>query len=272
MKRVDLAKAPAKVTLVPMALIDPPSNAVRETMSESGLVELLESIREVGLIYPLVLLRRGSRYEIAAGHRRYVACLMGSIEEVPAFVRDEHECDGDSIKVHENYMRENVNPGEEAGFLLRLLESPSCGGDVDVLCEKIKRPRSYVDSRLVLLSGDAKVLEALKAGEITFSAARELNKFKRADSRAAYLEATIQGGATARTIAAWRLHAEVLDQYIPEGSVVQSGADGQPINVPPMLPTCTVCEEGISMGPLELLYVHRGVCTKVLRRWIDGEH
>ena len=257
--------------MVSMSLIDAPSNAVRETMSEEGLLELLESIREVGLIYPLVLIRRGARYEIAAGHRRYVACMMGNIFEVPAFVRESDADDGDSIKVHENYMRESVNPGEEAGFLLRLLESPSCGGDVDKLCAKIKRPRSYVDSRFELLRGDSKVLEALKTGQITFSAARELNKFKRADARATYLEATIQGGATARTIAGWRHHAEVLDQFIPERSADGTEGQGEPIRVPPNLPKCCICEDGVSSGPMELLYVHAGVCNRVLKRWVDGD-
>ena len=269
MKRTTVGPV-TKVSMVPVALIDPPDNAVRETMSEEGLLELLESIREVGLIYPLVLMRRGKRYEIAAGHRRYVACMMGNILEVPAFVRMPDETDGDSIKVHENYMREAVNPGEEAGFLLRLLESPLCGGDVDKLCARIKRPRSYVDSRFELLRGDVKILEALKSGQITFAAARALNRFKREDARRTYLEAAIQGGATAQTINGWRAHAEVLDEFIPERPADGTGGEGTPILVPPKLPECVVCGDGAMLGPLELLYVHQGVCNRVLQRWIDG--
>lgn len=255
---------------LPLSMVDEPELASRETFDEVKLAELAESIKLVGVIQPIIVERYNGRYRIHAGHRRFLASTMAGKESVPAIVYPEGTVTGEALKLHENLYREDLNAGEEASFFAILLEK-HCGQDVDRLCELVKQRRAYVEDRLLLLQGDERVMVALKAGKINLSVAKEFNRYKDQLLRWAHLDAAIVGGASARLVSEWRAKAEAIINHSPtEPAPLENETSSQPSVA--FVMRCLVCESSEAVYDMELVYVHRGVCHSLMKRWLDAVH
>lgn len=240
----------------------PPKNAARETFDETALQELIDSIQDVGIIENLVVEQEGYLFRIHAGHRRWVAATAAKLKEVPCMVYAPGTAPGESIKHHENKVRENLNAAEEARYFQRLLEA-DCGGDVDVLCRMVKEVRNYVEGRLLLIRGWPEVLEALGVGLVGVGVAEQLNLISDHAAMLMYLDAAARGGATIRVVKEWRMQWERTQQF----STVS--ADDLPVGVPPILPPsistmkCFLCDSEESAHDMELLFTHK-TCRRLL--------
>lgn len=254
--------------LVPMALIDEPSLAMRQTFNADKLEELIESIRRVGLIQSIAVIQKGARYEIAAGHRRFIACRALGHDRIRARVFPEGTALEQAIKWAENQTREDVNAGEEAEYLKVLLEE-QCGGDIEKLRDLMQVGQSYLDTRLSLLRGDARVLAALKGGQINFAVAQELNRFKRDDFRWTALEHAISGGATRGIVSRWRIEWEQYSAMMPPSNGFTVGEGGAPASAATWDPKCVICGDGEPFNLLRFVHVHDGVCMKLFDRAVE---
>lgn len=248
---------------IPRAKLLEPSRPMRETFDDEKLIELADSIRRVGIVQSLAVIVEGDQYRIAAGHRRYVASGIAGLAELPCMVWPAGTPIGEAIKNAENGPREDVNPAEEATYLEGLLRE-ECGGDVDQLCSLTGLKRDYVEKRLLLLGGDPKVLEELRAKRISFSVAQELNKFDDDKARLMHLQMAVGGGASARLVQQWRAEYERLQGYI------QTGEAPPPADAPAPAPLvssnfhCHVCESDEEPWTFVVLYVHRTCLNLVL--------
>ena len=243
---------------------------MRETMDEIQLAELANSIAAVGVVEPLVVERAGARYRVIAGHRRLIACQVVKLSPVPCVVREPGAVDPAAVTIAENYYREDVNPAEEAAFLSRLL-ADRCGGDTDVLAALIRHGRGYVEDRLLLLEGDAAVLDALKRHDISLAVARELNKYKDPGIRLAHLDAAIRGGATANVIKSWRAQTAEYPALPADTAAAEPGASqGQALPAAGTL-QCMFCEETDNPHMMQNVWLH-SYCHKVLTRILDRSH
>lgn len=251
------------LTLIPLALIDEPAVAIRSTFDEVQLGELAASIRDMGLIQPIIVKPAGDRYEVVAGHRRLIACQLAHLDPVPCLVRAAGAIDPNAVKIAENYYREPVNPAEEAAFLDNLLNT-QCGGDTDNLAALIKHSRSYVEDRLTLHRGDPRILEALKQRQISLTVARELNRVKDADLRLVYTEAAIRGGATASVIRTWR-QQEVQGFSSTESGEAAAASSRTAANLfQPAEMRCLFCGDADEPERIEHVWLH-----KHCRRYVE---
>jgi ParB/RepB/Spo0J family partition protein len=249
-------------TRVNVDLIDEPDVAMRETFDQDALIALAADIRVNGIVQPLRLAPRGDgRYVIAAGHRRFLAARMNDMTLVPAIVKVSTREEIERIKVAENSHREEVNPAEEGAYYARLLEE-LCGRDVDALCTLVRRTRTVVEARLVLLSGDPEVLAAVRQREINLGVASELNQIDDEAQRRVYLDAARRGGATVRLVREWRSNWERL-------RALQQGAEppGEHYVPPPPQPpgstlSCVICDSNEDPHDLQLVYMH-GACKRL---------
>jgi ParB family chromosome partitioning protein len=240
---------------------------MRETMDEVQLAELAESIARIGVVEPLVVERAGDRVRVIAGHRRLIACQIVKLDPVPCVVRAPGSVDPAAVTIAENYYREDVNPVEEAAFLDKLL-TERCGGDTDVLAALIRHGRGYVEDRLLLLQGDARVLDALRQHKISLAVARELNKYKDSGTRLSHLDAAISGGATAVVVRGWRAQADEFAAYNPAPAAGEPGnSSGQAPAVSAQL-RCMFCEETDNPHMMKSVWLH-SYCEKVLTRILD---
>ncbi len=187
---------------IPLGLIDEPSLPSRAAMDETRLDELTTSIRIDGLQQPMIVARVGDRYEVIAGHRRRIACGRAGLVSAPCIVYPSKDAALVSVQFWENYGREELNAADEALWFSELLER-DCGGDVDVLCERLRKKRDYVEGRLLLFHGDDKVFEKLQHGKIGIGVAQMLNRCTNEQYRRYLLHQAEIGGATMTVVKGW---------------------------------------------------------------------
>lgn len=254
---------------VAYGLINEPTIAARETMDDARLADLVASIRARGLLQPigLVTLADG-RYEISYGHRRFKALGVIGVAAVDAIVYP-LGTDPEAMKVDENEDREELNVGEAALYLNELLET-RCAGDVDRLCEHVRRKRGWVEDRLLLLAGDLAVLEALRQRAIRFSVAKELNKVRDDGARAQFLDAARRGGSTGALVRQWREQHElyVARQDQPAGAGSDASAAHTPQSADSAL-RCHYCGSDDDVAEMRVVYIHHS-CLRVEERARDA--
>lgn len=200
----------AKITSLPLTVVDEPPLPMRTRMLRSGIDALVESIRAVGLLEPIgVIPSSAGRYECVYGLRRVIAARAAGLERIPVVVHADLDT-AHAAKVHENVIREDVSAADEAVYYGHLYEQH--GRDVDKVAHVVRRSRDYVEQRLLLLQGDPDVLAALAEGELTLGVGLELNKIESGQERAYYLHYARTSGATVRQMRTWRTEANVRAQ------------------------------------------------------------
>ncbi len=160
---------------VPVERIEPNPNQPRRDFSDEGLAELAASIREKGIIQPLIVRdnpRRSDSYEIVAGERRWRAAQIAQLHDVPVIVRDFDDTEVLEIAIIENIQRADLNPIEEAMAYRQLMDR--FGHTQEKLSEALSKSRSYIANLLRLLSLPAEVQAWLREGKLTAGHARAL--------------------------------------------------------------------------------------------------
>lgn len=94
--------------------VEPNKNQARKKFDQEALEELADSIKEFGLIQPIVVTKKDDYYSIIAGERRWRACKIAGVKEIPAIIRENDEKINSEISLIENIQRENLNPYEKA--------------------------------------------------------------------------------------------------------------------------------------------------------------
>lgn len=161
---------------IPLAQIGANPDQPRKIFTEEELQELAASIREKGVLQPILLravMGRPYMYEIVAGERRYRASKLAGLNEIPALVKTLTDENAMEIALIENVQRENLNPIEEATAYKNLMEK--CGYEMADVCRLIGKSESYIRNILRIdsqLPDDVK--ELVKSGKISASHARTI--------------------------------------------------------------------------------------------------
>ena len=160
------------VQTVPLSSIDPNRDQPRKEFREDSLKELADSIRAVGVIQPIVVTKRGNRYSIIAGERRWRASRMAGLNEVPVIVRDWDEMTRLKAALIENLQRDDLNPVEEALGIRALMDK--CELTQEAASGVIGKSRSAIANSLRLLTLPDDVLALLKNGSLSAGHGRAL--------------------------------------------------------------------------------------------------
>ncbi len=150
----------------------PGTTQPRNTMTEEGLKELADSIRQQGIISPIIVRPAVDGYEIIAGERRFRAARMAGLEEVPVIIRTVDETQALAMALIENMQREDLNPLEEAAGIQRLIEE--CDYTHEQAAEAVGRSRAATTNLLRLLTLTAEVKNMLVTHELEMGHARAL--------------------------------------------------------------------------------------------------
>ena len=158
---------------VPLSQVFPGSAQPRTRIEPESLAELAESIRQQGIINPIVVrLQERGRYEIIAGERRYQAAKLIGLDTVPVIVRDADKRQALAMALIENIQREDLNPIEEAAGIQRLIDD--CGYTHEEAAQAIGRSRTGVTNLLRLLGLTEEVKQMVIQGELEMGHARAL--------------------------------------------------------------------------------------------------
>ncbi|MEY4744309.1 MAG: hypothetical protein RL272_254 [Candidatus Parcubacteria bacterium] len=186
---------------VPVSAIVANPEQPRAVFRHQELEDLMNSIREHGIIQPLaVSARPGGGYELIAGERRYRAAKMLGLATVPVVVRSADAHDKLVLALIENIQREDLNPMEEARAYERLMEE--YGLTQEVVSKKVGKARSTVANTLRLLALPEEVREAIAAGVVPAGSARAMLALPDDESRLAFFRKLVAGNLSTRDVEA----------------------------------------------------------------------
>ena len=136
-------------TLVKITMVEPNGGQPRKNFDEDSLMELAESIRQFGLLQPILVQDKNDHYEIIAGERRWRAAKLAGLKEIPVIIKELTDQEVVEISLIENIQRENLNPIEEAQAYKRLLTEFNL--KQDEVAERVSKSRTAVTNSMRLL-------------------------------------------------------------------------------------------------------------------------
>ena len=172
------AKKESKEEVIPgeqmmkINMVEPNRDQPRKNFEEDALLELADSIKQFGVLQPLLVRKQKDYYEIIAGERRWRAAKMAGMKEVPVIVKEFTEQEIVEIGLIENIQRENLNPIEEAMAYKRLMEE--FGLKQDEIAERVSKSRTAVTNSMRLLKLDDRVQQMIIEDMISTGHARAL--------------------------------------------------------------------------------------------------
>ena len=164
-----LAKEPAEekresesgsgIQMMKINMVEPNRDQPRKKFDEDAILELADSIKQFGVLQPLLVRKNKDYYEIIAGERRWRAAKQAGVKEVPVIVKEYTEQEIVEIGLIENIQRENLNPIEEAMAFKRLLEEFNL--KQDEVAERVSKSRTAVTNSMRLLKLDERVQQMI---------------------------------------------------------------------------------------------------------------
>ncbi|MDW2800480.1 ParB/RepB/Spo0J family partition protein [Clostridium boliviensis] len=161
-----------KEIFIKISMIEPNHNQPRKEFREDALLELAESMKEYGVLQPLLVQKNGEFYEIIAGERRWRAAKMAGLKEVPVVIREYTKQQSMEIALIENVQREDLNPIEEARAYSILMQE--FGLKQEEIAARVAKNRVTITNSMRLLKLDERIQEMLIQDQISSGHARAL--------------------------------------------------------------------------------------------------
>ena len=181
-----------------MSDIEPNRKQPRQSFDDAAIAELADSIRQHGLIQPIVVRPMGAGYQIVAGERRWRACRMLGMSEVPVIIKDFDDAQTAQIALIENVQREDLNPVEEALAYRSLMD------DYDMTQEELSKAvgksRSSIANAVRMLNLPDEILEMLKKRQISAGQAKAISAAETEEEMLELAKLAAEGKITVRGI------------------------------------------------------------------------
>ena len=184
---------------IPIGDLDPNPDQPRQTFHEESILQLADSIREQGVLQPLLVVATANgRYRIIAGERRYRASRQAGLETIPCIVRDLDIVHQMEISLIENLQREDLNPIEAAKGVRMLMQQ--CGYTQEKVSLRLGKSRPAVANLLRLLSLPDEVMEMVQDGRISAGHARVLAGLQNREEQIALALQVVEQGMSVREL------------------------------------------------------------------------
>ena len=176
--------------------VEPNREQPRKNFNQEALEELAESIKEYGLIQPIIVTEKDGYYSIIAGERRWRACKLAGLEEIPAIVREDDEKKNNEIALIENIQRKDLNPIEEALAYKSLIDEYSL--KQEELANRVSKSRTAIANSMRLLKLTDSVQNMLINDEISMGHARALLTLEQEDLQIEAAKTIVSKGLSVR--------------------------------------------------------------------------
>jgi ParB/RepB/Spo0J family partition protein len=248
--------------MIPMAdqdvrldLIDPPANAAREHIDPDRLAELADDLASNGLLQRVGLIGPSpeGRYQVNWGDRRTRAARQLHWTTIAARVAP-WGTDPTVMRAAENHVREQLNPREEARQVAELLAAGKSRGEIRRI---LRRSDAWIDARLGLLEWPADLQDAVAAGQLPLSVARQLLKIDHDGYRRELVGEAIRTGATERTAIVWAAaYGADRERFIRNDTTIQQMLEAR--DTFEILARCDSCEEQVNIARTRLIRLCAG--------------
>lgn len=219
-------------------------------MDESELFALIESMRAVGQLQPILVKPSGGSYEVVAGHRRLRAAIYLRWHTINATIMEGTIDQYDAAKCHENAFRESIQPEDEGRYFEYLARDKKMG--VKEISKFANRSHYYVESRLACVTWPADIRDALRHDIIGLGAAEALAEVTEDSERQRLLAFATTGGVSTRTARAWADAWLTTKQAVDAETLARSVSMIQQKYEEPFFP-CYGCERPTPISKLQTL-------------------
>lgn len=178
---IDDSTETSQIKNIEISSIFPNEEQPRKEFDKKLLEELRDSIKEHGVIQPIIVRKKGEGYEIVAGERRWRAAKAADLKEIPCIVKEIDDEEAVKLALIENLQRDDLNPIEEAFAFKKLIEDYKLTHEE--LAQSLGKSRSYISNSIRLLNLDEEIIEKIKEGEISSGHGRALLAIKDQDER-----------------------------------------------------------------------------------------
>lgn len=183
-------------TTLPITDVKPNKGQPRKNFDEDALAELADSIQQNGILQPILVRKKGAKYEIIAGERRYQAAKKAGLKEVPVVIREVSDEDVFKLALIENLQRSDLNPIEEAQGYRRLIKEGNL--TQEELGKVLSKSRSAIANTLRLLDLPKEVQDLMAEGAISAGHARAILAVPSEDGRIKLAEKVVKDNLTVR--------------------------------------------------------------------------
>lgn len=197
-KAADTATHKEEIIYLQFGQIKPNPFQPREDFDQQSIDELAQSIKEKGVIQPLLVKRRGDNYELIAGERRFRAANSLGHKEIPVIVRDVSDQDSLELALIENIQREGLNPIEEAHAYQHLIDKFKVSQEK--ISEVLGKARVSITNTLRLLKLPHEIQQEMKKGRISFAHGRALLEVEDENQQRRLAQDTISKGLSVREL------------------------------------------------------------------------
>ncbi len=188
----------SRETLIKLSRIEPNEGQPRKSFDEETLKELADSMKEYGVLQPLLVKRKGDNFQIIAGERRWRAAKMAGLKEVPVIVREYNKQQSVEIALIENVQRADLNPIEEALAYQQLMQE--FGLKQEEIALRVSKNRATITNSIRLLKLAEPVQQLLISGEISSGHARALLGLEEKEQQIALASQIIEKGLNVRQV------------------------------------------------------------------------
>lgn len=255
----EAAAAPRGLREIPIEQLKPNPYQPRKTFVREQLEELAQSIKEKGVLQPLLVRKSATpgNYEIIAGERRWRAAQIAKLHTLPAVVKEISDRDALEIGLIENLQREDLNAVEEAGAFLKLTDE--FGYSAEQIAQVIGKSRSHVANIMRLLQLPRPVVQMITEGKLSAGQARPLIGHPLAEQLA---QRIIEGSLSVREV----------EKLVAVGKAVAAGPSGKKPGRPPSSATKKPADEPALKKDADTLAFERGLAAALgLRVEVETE-
>ena len=192
-----IVEVPKEICLK-LSLIEPNKEQPRKEFDPEQLEELAESIRQYGVLQPIMVQKKGELYEIIAGERRWRAAKIAGLKEIPVIIREFDKQKKMEISLIENVQRSDLNPIEEARAYKQLIDE--FGLKQEEIAERVSKNRATIANSLRLLKLEPRIQELLIQGIISNGHARALLAIEDMEQQYAAAELIVKNGLSVREV------------------------------------------------------------------------
>ena len=186
------------VLMVDIHLITTDKSQPRESFDEESLEELTASVKQYGILQPLIVTQKQDYYQIIAGERRFRAAMKAGLSSVPVIIKEFSPEETLAVSLIENIQRDNLNPMEEAKAYQRLMKDYSL--TQEKIAEKVGKSRPFIANSLRLLSLDPEVQSLVASKELSSGHAKVLLGIEDSKAQAKLAKVTVQKGWSVRQL------------------------------------------------------------------------
>lgn len=192
----EVAGATTPDATLPLSSIQPNKGQPRKNFDEDALNELTDSIRQNGVLQPILVRKKGQKYEIVAGERRYQAAKRAGLEEIPVVIRDISDADVFKLALIENLQRADLDPIEEAQGFRTLIDQT--GMTQAELGQALSKSRPAIANSLRLLDLPTEVQQMMAQRQLTAGHARAILAVPNEEGRIRLAQKVVEDGLTVR--------------------------------------------------------------------------